>query len=47
MMIYPAKVSYKMMRIAFPAPTLSMSPYIPDHTYAKASQREMIIANNF
>jgi hypothetical protein len=28
--IYPAKVSWIMIRIAFPAPTNSISPYIPE-----------------
>jgi len=30
MIIYPANVSWMIIRIAFPAPTDSMSPYIPE-----------------
>jgi hypothetical protein len=30
--IYPAKVNYNIIKIAFPAPIISISPYIPEVT---------------
>ena len=39
MTMTPAKVSWIMMRMAFPAPRESTSPYWPDQTVAKPSKR--------
>jgi len=43
----PEKVSYITIKIAFPDPILSSSPYIPEYTYANASHNAIINPSNF
>lgn len=47
MVIKDAKVNCITIKIAFPAPTSEMSPYIPDQVYAKACPKAIKIPASF
>lgn len=47
MTIKPDAVSCNTIKLALTTPICSRFPYAPDQTYAKASPKAKIIANNF
>ena len=43
----PDAVSWIIISIALPIPIYDTDPYAPDHVYANASPKAIIIANSF